>query len=176
MKGNLVTEKSFPLYEKDKSKRTNSYNLTEKVYWENLNGDVDIKGRIIGGCLDCLKYLPGTKFDNTINFIEKYKDDGIIWYFDIFSLTVEDLYCTLFQLKECNWFKYLKGIIVGRVMFPNSFGEKTYQSVLKEHFPDIPIIFNADIGHVSPKMTIINGSLVHITSASGTGKIEFGGF
>jgi muramoyltetrapeptide carboxypeptidase LdcA involved in peptidoglycan recycling len=172
IKGNLLPQTSYDLYEKNRENRLNGYNLEEKVYWETLNGPVDITGRIIGGCLDCLRYLPGTKYDNTKNFIEKYKDDGIIWFFDIFSLTVEDLHCTLFQLKESGWFKYLKGIIVGRVMFPGSFGEKTYQSVLKENFPDIPIIFNADIGHVAPKMTIINGSIAHITSSDGKGKIE----
>lgn len=172
LRGNIVEQNSFEKYEIDKEKRTDTYNLTEKVEWETLNGEVDITGRIIGGCIDCLRLIPGTRFDNTKNFIEKYKEDGIIWYFDIFSLTAEDLYLTLIQLRESGWFKYIKGVVVGRVKYPNSFVNITYQEVLKKIFKDIPLIFNADIGHVVPKMTIINGSIAHIISNNGTGKIE----
>lgn len=174
IQGNIVEQNSFPLYEKDKSQRTTGYALTEKVYWETLNGPVDIKGRIIGGCIECLKDLIGTKFDYTKEFLHRYQEEGIIWYFDIFSLTSEDFYRTLLQFKEAGWFENTKGIIVGRVMFPNSFTELTYQEALKKAFNDnIPIIFNADIGHVAPKMTIINGSIAHIISENGKGTISF---
>ena len=174
LKGNIIKQNGYNLFEKDRDKRKNGdYHLTEKVEWERLNGDVNITGRIIGGCLDCLKFLPGTKFDYTKKFINKYKNDGIIWYFDIFSMSVEDVYLTLFQLKEAGWFNYIKGVIVGRVAYPNSFNSLTYQDVLKKIFKDIPIIFNSDIGHVAPKMTIINGSIAHIESNKKVNKIKF---
>lgn len=172
IKGNIRKQNSYSLYEKDKKKRIDGYVLEEPVIWNSINGKVDIEGRIIGGCIDCLKDIIGTRFDNTISFVEKYKDDGIIWYFDIFALTSEDFYRTLLQMKEANWFNYIKGIIVGRVMFPNSFTSMTYEKALKEVFPNLPIIMNADIGHVPPKMTIINGSIAHIESNNGKGKIE----
>ncbi|MCI8460879.1 MAG: LD-carboxypeptidase [Bacilli bacterium] len=173
MKGNIITQNSFELYELERPENAESYNVEKEVYWETLNGDVDITGRIIGGCVDCLKDLPGTRFDYTKEFIEKYKEDGIIWYFDIFSLTSEAFYLALIQLKESGWFKYVKEVIAGRVRFPGGFTKMTYQEALKRIFKDIPIIFNADIGHVAPKMTIINGSIAHITSSSGKGKIDF---
>ena len=78
IKGNIVEQNSFELYEAERNDEIDGYNLSEKVYWENLNGNVNIKGRIIGGCLDCLRLLLGTKFDYTKQFIQKYKDDGII--------------------------------------------------------------------------------------------------
>ena len=61
LKGNLIEQKSFDLYEKDRLEDGNGYNLTEKVYWENLNGEFNQKGRIIGGCLDVIRNLIGTK-------------------------------------------------------------------------------------------------------------------
>jgi len=172
MQGNLITQNSFKLYEKERPDNAESYNTTEEVYWESLNGDVDITGRIIGGCLDSLRDLPGTRFDYTNKFIEKYQKDGIIWYFDVFALTTETFYMALIQLKESGWFKYVKGVVVGRVRFPGGFSQLTYQEALKKVFKDIPIIFNADIGHVAPKMTIINGSIAKITSRSGKGKMK----
>lgn len=172
IKGNLIKQNSFDYYEKSRPKNAISYNLTEKIYWENLNGDFDITGRVIGGCLDCLSYLPGTRFDYTKKFIEKYKEDGIIWYFDVFSLTTENFYLALFQLKESGWFNYIKGVIIGRIKFPGGFTMLTYQEALIKIFGNIPIVFNADIGHVAPKMTIINGCIAHIISKNKKGSIE----
>lgn len=171
--GDIVEQHSFDYYQKDWLKETDDYNLTEKVFWESLNGEVNIKGRIIGGCLDCLKDIIGTSYDYTKDFIERYKDDGIIWYFDICEPSAEEMYRILFHMKEAGWFKYIKGIIVGRVAVPKCFyKEFTYQDALKRAFPKLPIVFNADIGHIPPKMTIINGCIAHITCKNGKGAIK----
>ena len=173
LKGNLVKQESFELYEKEQDDLKDGYNLTEKVFWKNLNGNFEVQGRIIGGCIDCLRDMIGTPFDNTVNFTEKYKDDGIIWYFDIFSLTTEEFYRSLFQMQQASWFKYTKAVIVGRVKFPNSYTQMTYEKALLKIFKKIPIIFDADIGHVAPKMTIINGAIATIESKDGKGSIRF---
>ena len=173
LKGNLVKQDSYELYEINRDGRIDeNYNLEEPVNWKALNGPVNMKGRLIGGCIDCLKYLPGTKNDYTKEFLNRYKDDKIIWYFDVFSLTAEDFYLTLFQLQEAGWFKNIGGVIVGRVLFPNHYTSMTYEKALKTIFKDIPIIMDADIGHVAPKMTLINGSIVEIESENGKGSIK----
>ena len=59
--------------------------------WECITEDREFKGRIIGGCLDSLKDIIGTKYDCVKSFIKKYKDDGIIWYFDVAEMTNEDI-------------------------------------------------------------------------------------
>ena len=156
------------MYQKEK----NEQEFTQPVIYKNINGNVDEIGRIIGGCLDVLTNIIGTKYDYTKEFIERYKEDGIIWYFDIFSLTSEDLYNKLYQFKYAGYFKYTKCIIIGRILFKNSFTNTTYEQVLKEVLPDIKIIYDFDIGHVPPKMTIINGSLVHIVSNDNEAYLE----
>ncbi len=172
LSGNILEQKSFDFYQKDWLEEGDGYHLTEPVYWEDLNGEVDIQGRIIGGCLDCLKDLIGTPYDYTKEFIKRYKEDGIIWYFDVCELSVEVFYRTLFQMREAGWFQYLKGIVVGRVAVESCFYKDfSYQDALKKIFVNIPIVFNADIGHVPPKMTIINGSIAKITCKNGKGVI-----
>ena len=165
LKGNISRQNKFVLYESEKS-NNNSYCLTDKVIYNNINGDVDVTGRIIGGCLDVLVNIIGTKYDCTYDFINRYKDDGIIWYFDIFSLSVENLYNILYQFKYLGYFNYTKCIIIGRILFKSGYTDKTYESILKEVLPDINIIYDFDIGHVRPSMTIVNGSIVHIVSNS----------
>ena len=87
-------------------------------------------------------------------------------------MTSEDFYLTLLQLKESGWFNYVKGVIVGRVLFPNSYTTMTYQNALKKVFGSIPLIFNADIGHVPPKMTLINGCIANISFYNDKGIIK----
>lgn len=170
LKGNVYKQEKYNMYETVRGEK--EYNLIEPVVYKNINGNVDETGRIIGGCLDVLTNIIGTKYDYTKEFIERYKNDSIIWYFDIFSLTTEDLYNKLYQFKYAGYFKYTKCIIIGRILFKNSFTDTTYEKVLKEVLPDIKIIYDFDIGHVPPKMTIINGSLVHIISNDNEAYLE----
>ena len=179
LKGHIIEQTSFSKYEEDKKLITGlePFNLTKKVYWKNLNNEevINIKGRIIGGCIDLITELFGTRFDNTKAFLEKYKDDGIIWYFDVCELSSESLIRTLWKLKDNGYFKYTKGILFSRVYACNSYYDITYEEAIYESLKDlnIPIIINADIGHVSPRMTIINGAIATITSSKGKGKIKF---
>ena len=48
----------------------------------------------------------------------------------------------------------------------------TYQNALKNVFGDIPLVFNADIGHVPPKMTLINGCIANISVSNDKGIIK----
>ena len=106
--------------------------------------------------------------------MKRYSDDGIIWYFDNFAMDSASFYRTLIQFREAGWFKNTKGVIVGRVMYPSdNFDDFTYQDALKKIFGDIPIIFNADVGHVCPKMTMINGALVDIMCDNEYASIKF---
>ena len=179
LKGNIIEQTSFSKYEEDKKLITGlePFNLTKKDYWKNLNNEdtLNIKGRIIGGCLDLITELFGTRFDNTKAFLEKYRDDGIIWYFDVCELSSESLIRTLWKLKDNGYFKYTKGILFSRVYACNSYYDISYEEVIYESLKDlnIPIIINADIGHVSPRMTIINGAIATITSSKGKAKIKF---
>ena len=49
MKGNIIPQTSYEKYELEKDETLGTYNLTEDVYWKNLNEEeINIKGRIIG--------------------------------------------------------------------------------------------------------------------------------
>lgn len=130
----------------------------------SLKGDFDSEGVIIGGCIDVLKDLINTEYDNTKCFIEKYKDKNIIWYFDIFALSSLELMDTLILFKENGWFKYSNTFLFSSVMFPNMVDELSYIDAIKKVLDDdnYNIIFDANIGHIKPSFTIINGSLASV--------------
>ncbi len=169
IKGDLVKQYKYDLRESTPF----SDILDSQNEWLNINGDVDEQGRLIGGCLEVLKDIIGTKFDNTLNFLEKYQADGFIWYFDVFNTTSEGLYNTLIQFNNAGWFTYTKVILIGKVALPNTFTDMTYEELIKKALPNIKIIYNFDIGHVKPSFTMINGAKVHVISNDEEGSLEY---
>lgn len=169
LKGNLVRQEKNPFKEKESF----SDEMNEINEWSNLNGDVCEEGILIGGCIEVLKDIIGTKFDKTNEFLEKYKDQGFIWYFDVFSMTSEGLYNTLLQFKNAGWFKYTKAVVIGKVCFPNTFTDMSYEDAIKNSLEDVKCIFNFDIGHVKPSFTMINGMKAKIISSKDEGYLEF---
>ncbi len=143
----------------------------QPVVWETPRGDIRATGRLLGGCLDCLADLLGTPYDHTAEFVERYRADGVIWYFDIFSLSAEAVYRTLWRMRTCGWFATARAVMVGRVCFPSSFLNLSYREMIEQALPDLPLVLEADIGHVPPRMTVINGAMATLTAANGRGTL-----
>lgn len=180
LEGKLMMQKSFARYESmrvDMVTGREGYHLDTPVYWKTLNQgkELSFKGRIIGGCIDIITELFGTRFDKTKEFIEKYKEDGIIWYFDNCELSMEDMVRTLWKFKDNGWFQYTTGIIFGRSATSYSNMGITLEDALNRVLGDLdlPIIIDADIGHVPPRMTIINGAYTMVYCKDGKGTLEF---
>lgn len=138
------------------------YHLTEDKILYSKDDKVSFSGRLIGGCLDILVLLCGTKFDNVRNFIEKYKEDGFIWFLEACDLNVLEYRRALWKLKEAGWFKYVKGFLIGRP--ERCFKEELFEvnrhnalDVLEDL--NVPIIADFDLGHIKPTMPIILGSI-----------------
>ena len=160
----------------DLREETYQYNLTEKTEWKNLYGKrkIKIKGRTLGGCLDIIREFFGTKYDNINNYIEKHKEEGIIWFLECFEMTSPEVYRVLWQMKNAGYFNNCSGIIFGRpCMIREDYGMSFNQAVEETlESLDIPIICDADIGHIPPQMAIVNGGILEITSEDGKGVIK----
>ena len=73
------------------------------IIYNNINGDVDVSGRIIGGCLDVLVNITGTKYDCTKDFINRYKEQLNIYKRAIqviYNKQVEKTYIYSFKLDK----------------------------------------------------------------------------
>ncbi len=150
LKGNIPEYRSFPEY----------FDFDGNAYPTTLRstvGDFTASGRLIGGCLDCLMTVAGTRFDGAESFCERYGDDGIIWYFDNFAVNCETFFNLLVGMKYRGLFRYAKAVIFGRVLFPSTHIGMDYEEAAKEIL-DIPMLFDADVGHVAPAWPLINGA------------------
>ncbi len=181
LQGVLIEQESCELYEEERAEKVTgleSDNLTEKVEWKILNAQsVNVTGRVIGGCLDLIMELCGTKYDGTSEFIEKYKDDGFIWYFDNCELSLEELIRAMWKLNELGYFKYAEAVIFGR----NGSGVRNSEIyTMEECLQDsvlaglnIPVIYDADLSHKPPCVNMINGAIATLQVADGKAKIKF---
>ena len=179
---------SYGLWEKeslkDKEHPLVPYNLTEKTMIhsflpktrmelgneqlelkETLEANVQFEGRLIGGCMDCLVTLLGTKYDKVKGFGERYKEDGIIWFLESCELNVMAIRRAVWQMKQAGWFEYVKGFLIGRpLVYGQEFmGLNQYNAVvdlLKEY--QVPIIMDLDIGHLAPMMPIVSGGYAKV--------------
>ena len=99
LQGQDFTQYSFDKYEANYHERVTgleSYVLDEDVSWKNIymedpDNGISMEGRAIGGCLDVLLNLVGTRYDKTKEFISRYKEDGILWYLESYDLSSENL-------------------------------------------------------------------------------------
>ncbi len=168
VKGKQITQYASKLHESRnlvEKDPLDPFNLTEPTKWINLyKDDVTIKGRLIGGVMDILIHHLGTPYDKVNDFIEKYKDDGIVWYLEAYDMDIFALKRALWQMREAGWFKYAKGFLFGRHVKESSFLEIDEASVYQDILGNIPTIINMDIGHIKPMMTLINGALVTVVN------------
>ena len=134
--------------------------------------EFNTSGRLIGGCIEVLNELAGLSIHDIDKFNNKYASDGIIWYFDIYEMNSNEFYRTLLHLKYLGWFKNVKGIMLSKIN--NKIEDYyTYNEVLEKVFPNIPYVSDVPIGHVFPRFTLINGSIIDINYKNNSINIEF---
>lgn len=137
--------------------------------------EIEITGRIVGGNLDILSHICGTKFDNVKNFNKKYKDDGIIWYFESCDLNVLEQCRCIWKLKNAGWFENVKAFLIGRPLITDDMFGCNYKECNYEHLKDfnVPVIIDLDIGHIAPTWYIVNGAIANFEIKNDVAKISF---
>ena len=152
-----------------------SYNLKSKLTFINCKS-FNETGLLLGGCLDILILLCGTKYDKVKEYVEKHKQEGIIWYLEACDLSPLQIERALFQLKEAGWFKYSKGFIIGK---PVHFDDvqfcidrkKSVKHILKSL--NLPIILDVTLGHYNPSLPILNGAVANVKSDDNVIEISY---
>ncbi len=179
--GKKQNMKGYELWEKESLKNAEDplipYNVTEprvlKAYYkgkfldkpEMITEEIHMAGRLLGGCMDCLVNLLGTKFDKTLEFTEKYAEDGVLWFLEACDLNVFSIRRAMWQMEHAGWFKNVKGFIFGRPLNGDTIiNLDAYQAVLAVASKyNVPVIMDADIGHRAPMMPLVVGSMAQIT-------------
>lgn len=181
---------NYPLWEKESLKNEENplepYHVTEplalKVFTEGqlvedpgkAGTELRVTGRLLGGCMDCLVNLLGTRYDGTVAFCEKYREDGILWMLEACDLNVMAIRRAMWQMEQAGWFRHVKGFLFGRALNGQPMMDlDAYQAVLavaaKYH---VPVLMDLDIGHLSPMMPLVVGSMATVALQGNYVKVE----
>lgn len=136
-------------------------------------GIKSLSGRFIGGCIDVLSTIVGTRLDNMKEFNKKY--DNILFYFEACDMTPIEVYRRLIQFKRAGWFDKSSGFAFGRPLINTRMFDISYKDYIIRALADLnkPIIFDLDIGHVKPQIPVINGAYANIEVNDNKYKITY---
>ncbi|OHU96404.1 LD-carboxypeptidase [Pseudoalteromonas byunsanensis] len=150
--------------------------LTERTTWQaHPSGEpMAIQGRLIGGCFDTLQYLIGTPYLDLTEVKQRFAPKGIILYIENAELSPTAFKRALLSLKFKGVFAQINGLLVGRNAVTRSADKDiTSQQALDDVIGslNIPVIFDVDIGHLSPNLTLFNGACAQVSVRDGGGQI-----
>ncbi|EPD49777.1 hypothetical protein HMPREF1210_03224 [Paenisporosarcina sp. HGH0030] len=159
----------------DRQPKPYVFNLDTETKWETVyNRPVEMKGRLLGGCMDTIRHLIGTPYGDVKTFQQTYlANEPIVWFLENCDMSATDFHRTLVQMQQTGWFDYASGIVFGRTPAGQEVGGFTTLDAMERlaESTNLPIIYNADIGHVPPQMTFVNGAYAVIKASDGKGEV-----
>ncbi len=126
--------------------------------WVSTEEDASFGGRIIGGCMDVIEWFVKRDKADPIGFVDRYSSDGIVWYLETYDMDEARVRDMLRTMREKGWMDHCNGLVFGRELFYN--GRLSYRDAVLTEVADmeVPILFDADVGHKAPRMAFINGA------------------
>jgi muramoyltetrapeptide carboxypeptidase len=136
----------------------------EATVW--TSDDVSFGGRLIGGCMDVLEWFHRKNTADISGFTERYSGEGIVWYMETFDMNENRIREMFRGMKKDGWFEGCEGFVFGRPLF---YEGADYRKTVSEELSDlnVPVVFDADVGHKAPRMTFVNGLYSKFTISDG---------
>lgn len=152
-------------------------NQTEPTRWRRLDSRDDepltLRGRLIGGCLDTVSRLAGTRFGNVPAFVRRAGADGALVYLENCEQSPCEMLRTLVSLKLHGWFDGVAGVLLGRTAAPEvtATDRLSHAHAAREALGELPcpVLVDVDIGHRQPQLTLVNGALARCSYEAGSG-------
>lgn len=158
---------SYPRYETEDrtalpGQALAGYHLTRKTRITSMSGKPErLSGRLTGGCLDVLQTLCGDPRLAIREYLERYREDGILWFLETCDLNACGTLRALWQLKQAGWFAHASGFLFGRPLHPETLFGLSYEEAVQAAVGDlgVPVWFGLDLGHLPPRWPIVSGAL-----------------
>lgn len=128
--------------------------------------EIKMKGVLLGGCLDVLSNLVGTRFDRMKEFVKNNPE--IIWVLEACDLNPMSIRRSIWNLREAGWFDTASGFVIGRpraswkeeIMGADQYNAVT--DVVAEL--GVPVVMDAEIGHIDPMLPVIMGAQAEVNA------------
>ena len=123
-------------------------------------GDLDVSGRLVGGCIETVSDLAGTAYGDVPAFGREHADEGLLVYLEAAEHGPYDVARTLHGLRLAGWFEHANAILVGRTPAPSLEDFSQHDAVVDAlGMLGIPIVLDLEVGHTQPFLPLVNGAL-----------------
>jgi muramoyltetrapeptide carboxypeptidase LdcA involved in peptidoglycan recycling len=134
--------------------------------WEVLGGaEVDVTGRLVGGCIETIGHLAGTPYGD-VRAWAACLDEPTIVYVEACEDHAVDICRYLHGMRLAGWFDRAAAVLVGRTRAPDH-PDLTQRGAVVDALGrlDVPIVLDLEIGHVPPHLPLVNGALARVVVA-----------
>ncbi|MEU9201049.1 S66 peptidase family protein [Streptomyces sp. NPDC048332] len=148
------------------------YTLDTPGRWTRLDadGDVEVEGRLIGGCIETLCNLTGTGYLDASAFARAHAPEGLLVYVEAGGDEALTICRNLHGMRLAGFFDAANAVLVARTSAPDAASLTQHQAVLDALGPlNVPIIADVECGHVPPYLPLVNGArgrVVHTPTRS----------
>ncbi|CAM5608381.1 LD-carboxypeptidase OS=Streptomyces tendae OX=1932 GN=F3L20_11600 PE=3 SV=1 [Streptomyces tendae] len=148
------------------------YTLDTPGGWTRLDGsgDLEVEGRLIGGCIETLCNLTGSGCLDVSAFAEAEAPEGMLVYVEACGDDALTICRNLHGMRLAGFFDAANAVLVGRTSAPGVPSLSQHQAVLDALGPlGVPIVADVECGHVPPYLPIVNGAhgrLLHTPTRS----------
>ncbi|WP_409993774.1 LD-carboxypeptidase [Roseateles oligotrophus] len=151
------------------------WNLTETTRWRRLDGRAEplrLRGRLIGGCLDTLGRIAGTAYGDLRGWSAQAGIGPHLLFLENCEMAPCELLRALYSLRLHGWFDGAAGLLVGRhapaaVTAPELLSHEDAVREALVGLDELPVLIDADIGHVPPQLSLIQGESAELYWAPG---------
>lgn len=140
--------------------------------WTRLDGDgdVDVEGRLIGGCVETLGPFAGTPYLDVASFVRSSAPEGLLVYVEACEDNAYSICRQLHGMRLAGFFDAANAVLVGRTNAPDGGTLTQHEAVLDALGPlGVPIVADVECGHVPPYLPLVNGArgrVVHTATRS----------
>lgn len=141
--------------------------------WTVLDrGQVDVTGRLLGGCIETLSPLAGTAYADVPAFADEHAADGLVVYLEAAESDAFTVARALHGLRLAGWFDRARAVLIGRTSAPDSRGFSQRAAVQDALGGlDVPVVLDVECGHVQPFLPLVNGALARVVVDGDGGRI-----
>jgi muramoyltetrapeptide carboxypeptidase len=137
--------------------------VKQKTDWQSWRSGI-AEGKLIGGNLNVMSYLVGTKY-----FPNDYFKDAI-FFWEADGANLARIAKELYQLKHAGLIDQIKGMIIGKIVSVPQIGfgikEPTNRELILDIFKEynFPILAEVDFGHETPNIPMPIGIMAKINA------------
>ncbi|MFG3408349.1 S66 peptidase family protein [Streptomyces sp. NPDC048142] len=146
-----------------------TFTLDTPGRWTRLDGggDVDVEGRLVGGCIEMLVNLAGTPYLDASAFARTHAPEGLLVYVEASGDDAFAICRNLHGMRLAGFFDAANAVLVGRTSAPDMASLTQRQAVLDALGPlNVPIVADVECGHVPPFLPLVNGARARVVHTS----------